>query len=423
VKTKDPDYVCGKPGAYKIQPPIVHPAFCVCAKCAKFRTFAQWPEEVVFRVYRTSKHPPSRTKSSSYALQVKRDEEAALREAVRAAEEQRRAKAGAVTFGRVVDAYRKHLQESGKRYDRARSRIDNIEALFGRERDAAAIGWDEYQELLAEVAELSAQSRRHYASTLLAMLNNAVANRIMKEHQLGKVPRPQVRKNTAPVTWTKRELAVILGPAMDQFEREQAAWNAKVAGEKANRGLRCPSDLPLRGFCYVAYFTLMRPKNNLALTWEEIDPTCTTFHLDQHKNVNRGIRADGPTSPQLAQYLRSIRPAGAVGPVHANPATGAPYVDIRKQWSRLVAIASDMLGYALTARKADFFTFRHTGASHLAEKTKNPILIAKMMGDTNVQTVMRHYFNLDIEFMAEMIEGWTVPTVDGRADEETEVAN
>jgi integrase len=109
--------------------------------------------------------------------------------------------------------------------------------------------------------------------------------------------------------------------------------------------------------------------------------------------------------------------------VHANPATGAPYVDIRKQWSRLVAIASDMLGYALSGRKADFFTFRHTGASHLAEKTKNPILIAKMMGDTNVQTVMRHYFNLDIEFMAEMVEGWTVPTLEQRDEDTVEVAN
>lgn len=34
-----------------------------------------------------------------------------------------------------------------------------------------------------------------------------------------------------------------------------------------------------------------------------------------------------------------------------------------------------------------------------------------MMGDTNVQTVMRHYFNLDIRFMAEMIDGWSVPPV------------
>ena len=70
-----------------------------------------------------------------------------------------------------------------------------------------------------------------------------------------------------------------------------------------------------------------------------------------------------------------------------------------------------MLGYELAGRKADFFTFRHTGASHLAEKTKNPILIVKMTGDTNVETVMRHYFNLDVEFMAEMVSGWSVPEI------------
>jgi hypothetical protein len=31
-----------------------------------------------------------------------------------------------------------------------------------------------------------------------------------------------------------------------------------------------------------------------------------------------------------------------------------------------------------------------------------------MMGDTNVETVMRHYFNLDIEFMTEMVSCWLV---------------
>jgi hypothetical protein len=74
------------------------------------------------------------------------------------------------------------------------------------------------------------------------------------------------------------EVAVIMGPAMNEFEREQAAWNAKVAHDKANRGYRCPSAVPLRALCLVAYLTLMRPKNNKALTWEEvkIDPQTRT---------------------------------------------------------------------------------------------------------------------------------------------------
>lgn len=44
-----------------------------------------------------------------------------------------------------------------------------------------------------------------------------------------------------------------------------------------------------------------------------------------------------------------------------------------------------------------------------------------MMGDTNVETVMRHYFNLDVEFMTEMVSGWVVPEFRARDDaEETE---
>jgi integrase len=209
------------------------------------------------------------------------------------------------------------------------------------------------------------------------------------------------------VTWTKAELATILGPAMDEFEREQSARERSV--------------IPLRGLCLVAYFTLMRPRNNLALAWHEVDrPRRGYFSLDDHKNVNKGIRAEGPLAEQLARYLDSIRPSNASGLVHFNPANGRQYVDIRKQWRRLVEIASDMLGYKLTDRKADFFTFRHTGASHLAEKTSNPILIVKMMGDTNVQTVMRHYFNLDLAFMAEMVSGWEVPKLEGRERRESE---
>jgi hypothetical protein len=60
------------------------------------------------------------------------------------------------------------------------------------------------------------------------------------------------------------------------------------------------------------------------------------------------------------------------GPIHANPETGRPYVDIRKQWKRLLAIAAEMLGYELTGKKAKFLNFRHTGASHIAQRRRDP---------------------------------------------------
>src|SRR4051794_11589904 len=39
---------------------------------------------------------------------------------------------------------------------------------------------------------------------------------------------PTVKKIADPVTSTQEELAVITGPALDQWEREQAAWNERV---------------------------------------------------------------------------------------------------------------------------------------------------------------------------------------------------
>jgi hypothetical protein len=57
---------------------------------------------------------------------------------------------------------------------------------------------------------------------------------------------------------------------------------------------------------------------------------------------------------ELVEYLLSIRPPNASGPIPANPETGRPYVDIRKQWNRLLAIVAEMIGYELTGKKAKF---------------------------------------------------------------------
>jgi len=61
------------------------------------------------------------------------------------------------------------------------------------------------------------------------------------------------------------------------------------------------------------------------------------YKLDQHKNVNTGIKAEGPLAEELVEYLLSIRPAKpGNAPIHFNPVTGRPFVDIRKQWERLM---------------------------------------------------------------------------------------
>lgn len=381
----EPDYVTGRRGRFDLYPWITHPPFCVCSICPKNREREAakslrpieeiWASPLDIRVRRDSPYPTNRKQSAAAAIVLKADEEKRLAEAVAKADAERRARQNAVSFGAVADAYRRYLIAKGKEYDTAKSRIDNIEALIGPSRDSATVDYDVYREVIAEVSLLSEETQRHYASMLLAMLNHAVAERIIPAHQLMGVRVPQVPRNDEPEPWTHHELAVIIGPALDEYEREQAAWNAKVATEKASRGLRSPSLLPLRGLCYVGYYTLMRPKNNRALTWEEITLDAATrrgwFKLDQHKNVNKGIKARGALAAPLVEYLLTVRPRNAHGLIHPNPATLKPYVDIRKQWERLVAIASRMLGYELTGKKADFFNFRHTGASHIATRSRD----------------------------------------------------
>jgi hypothetical protein len=110
--------------------------------------------------------------------------------------------------------------------------------------------------------------------------------------------------------------------------------------------------------------------------------------------------------------LLSIRPPNARGYIHANPATGKPYVDIRKQWDKLIGIASKMLGDALVNEKADFFTFRYTGASNIPQTARNRdelMRVVNMMGDTNVETVSRHYLNLQYAPDDEVIAKWDLP--------------
>jgi hypothetical protein len=88
------------------------------------------------------------------------------------------------------------------------------------------------------------------------MMNNAKADGIIKSHALGDARLPTVpKKTTRPVIWTPEELAVLTGPALDQYEAEQAAWNRKVGNVAGTRSKRAPSLLPLRGLVLVAYFT------------------------------------------------------------------------------------------------------------------------------------------------------------------------
>lgn len=428
------DGVSGKKGRLELAPWVSHPPHCVCSKCPRYRAqeaakqkkpLAEiWEQSIDIRLRRLSPHPRDRAASSAAATLLKEAEEKRLRADVATAEAERRARLGAVSFGAAVAAYRDYLIKGGHEYRRSKCLINWLEKFIGAGLDIQAVDYQRYTAVLEAKGHQHPETQRHYASMLLAILNNAKAVALIKAHQLEFVRVPSVpRDNANPTPWTWEELAVIMGPALREYERQQAEWNAKVALEKKNRSKRCPSYVPMRGYCLQGYYMLVRPGCNLALTWEELtlDEATRTgrFELKKHKNQRKGISARGPLAPELVDYLLSIRPPNATGPVHVNPDTGKPYIEIRKQWYRVLDIAEKLLakkypGFKFTAKKRDFFNFRHTGASHIAQQGKDPqhlLAVVKMMGDTSLATVNRHYFNLDDEKLQGIVAGWKVPDV------------
>jgi hypothetical protein len=74
---------------------------------------------------------------------------------------------------------------------------------------------------------------------------------------------------------------------------------------------------------------MMRPDCNLHLRWDELTLDAATltgwYKLDEHKNVNKGISAEGPLAKELVEFLLAIRPPNAGRtPVTSTPKLGNP---------------------------------------------------------------------------------------------------
>lgn len=418
TRTKDPDYVVkGKDGGYDVQVPITHPAYCVCRPCQnpKNRPVDAWGEEIVVRTRRRSRFPKNYKQSVLFAATLKTQLEAELRDGVAAARAREDALANAVSVGTVCEHYAAWQREQGKDWQRDQYRVREIREFLGAARDATTIKYDDYVRFRAHLEKRGCKPAtiRRAVNTLIAIFNRAVKSRVLAMHQLQNIERPKVVTTKKPVIFTTKQVATLLGSAMLRYEREQVAAHRAFDPETKQKG---PSVVPLRGFCLIAYTTLMRPETNFGLTWEQLTIDAThdrgRFRLDAHKNASKGVNVDAPLKPELVRYLKSIMPEGEPsGLIHPNPDTGEAYVNIRKQWLRLVEIANEILQpeEQLADEREHFYTWRHTGASHLAASSKDPVLVMRLMGDTQLATVMKHYFDSDFEHMQIEVEKWQLP--------------
>jgi integrase len=60
----------------------------------------------------------------------------------------------------------------------------------------------------------------------------------------------------------------------------------------------------------------------------------------------------------------------------------------------------------LAGVRAHFYTWRNTGASELAARGADPVMIVRLMGDSSLRTVMDHYFDWSVEHMQHVLSSW-----------------
>src|SRR5438093_8554571 len=58
------------------------------------------------------------------------------------------------------------------------------------------------------------------------------------------------------------------------------------------------------------------------------------------------------------------------------------------------------------ARSGALLHMAYTGASELAARGADPVMIVRMMGDSSLRTVMDHYFDSSVEQMQEVLARW-----------------
>lgn len=404
-------------GKWLIQPAIEHPPFCVCGWCLKHRKADEWAETKVQILNRLSATPESRHGSLLHAARVKEETERALRAAVEEANVRKLAAPGRTTVKQICDAYRSHHLEDGKRLDRDRYRIDQIERFLGEARDAASVTSENVSAFMAYLKnerQCGDATIERYLNSFSAIYNSALTDKMITgENPVIGVRRKKQKKRDKPKRFSPLQVEVLLGHAIDELEARRR--EKMVSGAGTTR--LAVSDMPIRGFCLIAYRTLMRPNNNFGLRWEDliIDVKSGTgyFRLSKHKNSAHGVELEGPLAPSLLTYLIGIMPSGRrLGLIHPNPQTGKAYTNIRDQWYELIDVANTILPDTEQIQHRSFYQWRATGASELAAHGADPVMVAKFMGDTSLQTILRHYFDSSLAHMTRIVTGWDRTVVD-----------
>jgi len=101
------------------------------------------------------------------------------------------------------------------------------------------------------------------------------------------------------------------------------------------------------------------------------------------QNVDTGIKARSPIARELVENLLSIRPPNASGQIHANPEP------VGRKWTsassgNACSRSPRNVRVQLAGKKAKFLYFRHSGASHIAQRGRGSAPACRRQDDWGI---------------------------------------
>jgi len=146
-----------------------------------------------------------------------------------------------------------------------------------------------------------------------------------------------------------------------------------------------------------AFGTGMRPSEQIALQWRDVDWKRRTVRVQRARvrHVEKGTKTSSVRDVDLTDRMMEVLQRqkvhsfmrGGDSPIFLNPVTGTPWPDVQDQRKLYFHPALRALGI----RSRDAYQTRHAYATTALMAGVNPAYIARQLGHTNPTMLFKHY--------------------------------
>jgi integrase len=375
VRTKNPTHVTGSIPHLKVQPWILHPAFCACEKCVALPVEERMKPHLI-RIKRASKFPDDFVESARYARELKAEEEAKLRGV---GSGWMGAAPAEITFAQLSKAY---LDAGSGERDEQIIRL-HLLPYFGamRAQHVKAADWRHYQKR-RQAEHASPDTVNREWNTFRAILNFGEEEERIDRNPIGRrAVKPLPSRGPRQDFFEPDEWRAFLA-AFDDYAaftahlvRERAAAPVRmIRGTARGAGTRRPDSeasrevfarlQELRAFMRAMLYGVCRSGEMAALRWRDVDLRRSLVTIYQEKTKKpKTIPIADPWRAELEARPRGMPEAL----VYARAATGKrlSLQEVRRAFSLSLDLAA-LAAPSIKTKKLIPHSIRHTALSWLA---------------------------------------------------------